>query len=139
MPGTEFVANIKNVTVKMINDQTTLINALRNNDVDLAPPTGIHVQTCQGDPNLATISNASDVVYYLTFNLSNSVMKDVNLRKAVLYAIDQDIMIKVMNGMGARASSQLTMIPTGNVWNQDLDKAREFMDAHFNNSGDTSK
>jgi peptide/nickel transport system substrate-binding protein len=139
MPGTEFVANIKNVTVKMINDQTTLVNALRNNDVDLAPPNGIHVQTCQRDPNLATISNSSDVVYYLTFNLSNSVMKDINLRKAVLYAIDQDIVIKVKNGMGARASSQLTMIPTGNVWNQDLNKARRFMNAYLNNTGSSGK
>lgn len=138
MPGTKYAANIKNVTVKMISDQTTLVNALRSDDVDMAAPTGINVKTCQEDPNLATVGNSSDVVYYLTFNLSTSVMKDINLRKAVLYAINQDDIIKVMSGMGVRASSTLTMIPTGNVWNQDMNKAQEFMNAYLKESETSS-
>lgn len=134
MPDNEFAASIRNVTVKMINDKAAMVNALRSGDVDMALPTGINVQTCEQDPNLAVVSNSSDVVYYMTFNLSNSVMKDINLRKAVLYAINQDDVIKVVNGRGVRASSTLTMIPTGNVWNQDLNKAHEFMNTYLNGS-----
>lgn len=138
MPATQYVPSIKNVTVKIINDQTTLINALRNGDIDMAAPTGSNVKICQDDPNIATVGNASDVVYYLAFNLSTSVMKDINLRKAVLNSINQDDIIKVMNGMGIRASSTLTMIPTGNVWNQDMEKAREFMDTYLKESKTSS-
>jgi len=40
-------------------------------------------------------------------------MKDDNLRKAVLYCIDQNAII------------------AGNVWNADLAKAREYMNAYL--------
>jgi len=131
MPGTDEVANIKNVTVRMISDATTNINALRSNETDFAAPTGINVKTCKEDPNLATITSSSNSVYHLTFNLSgNSVMGDINLRHAVLYAISQEDMILVKDGEAVKCGSTLTMIPTGNEWFQDLDKAKEYIQAY---------
>ena len=66
----------------------------------------------------------------MTFNLSgNSVMKDINLRQAAKYAINQDNVIRIRDGDGTRASSTLTMVPTGNVWNQDVNRAKEYVSA----------
>ena len=132
MPGTDDAAKIKNVTLRMIADNTTMVSALRAGEVDEAVPQGTNVAICEEDENLSVLKYESSTVYYLGFSMDGvSVMSDSNLRHAVLYAISQDDIIAAKSGVVLPAHSTLTMIPTGNVWEQDLEKAAEYIDAYF--------
>jgi peptide/nickel transport system substrate-binding protein len=130
MAGTDFAPTIKNWTVKMIESNSTMLSSLRAGEIDEGTPTESNVEIAKKDANLTVLTWGSNSCYYLGFNLGSSIMKDDNLRKAVLYAIDQDAMIAVKSGQALRAHSTLNMIDTGNEWKADKNKAIEYLNAY---------
>ena len=58
-------------------------------------------------------------------------MADINLRKAVMYAINQEDFVAYSEGIyGQLYSSFSTLINTGNVLKQDLAKSAEYLKAY---------
>ncbi|MDL2293022.1 ABC transporter substrate-binding protein [Ruminococcaceae bacterium OttesenSCG-928-D13] len=131
MPGTEQAAKIKYMNLKMISDMNTIFSALRSGEVDDCMPEG-NLGSLNDASNVEVLRNDSTSVFNLFFNLKEgSKMTDLNLRKAVHYIINQDELIAVKEGNVARAHSTLTMIPTGNEWNPDPEKAAEYIKAYY--------
>lgn len=136
MPGTDQAGKIKYINLKMISDMNTIFSALRSGEVDDCMPEG-NLGSLKDAPNVTVLRNDSTSVFSLFFNLQEgSKMRDINLRKAIHYIIDQDALIKVKEGNVARAHSTLTMIPTGNEWNPDLEKAAEYIKAYYDSLED---
>ena len=130
MPDTEWTPNIKYMNLKMIADMNTAYSALRSGEIDDCMPEG-NWGSLKDAPNVSIVEKESTSVSTLFFNLQEgSKMNDINLRKAVRYAINQDDLIAVKEGTITRAHSTLTMIPTGNEWKADLAKSAEYLQAY---------
>jgi len=101
------------VLFKLYSDSGTMFTALEAGEIDCtlgdsAPPAKI--EAYKEDPNLEVDPVASLGVYYLGFNLHPSMgyepLQDVELRKAIAYAIDkQNIVDMVFGGYGEVAYS----------------------------------
>lgn len=127
MPDTEWAPNIKNLHIKMMSDMNTAYSALRSGEIDDCMPEG-NWGSLKEAPNVAIVERESTSVSTLFFNLmEGSKMNDINLRQAVRYAVNQDDIIAIKEGTVTRAHSTLTMIPTGNEWNADLEKSAEYL------------
>ena len=127
MPDTEWTPNIKYLNIKMMADMNTAYSALRSGEVDDCMPEG-NWGSLREAPNVAITERESTSVTTLFFNLmEGSKMNDINLRQAIRYAVNQDDIIAIKEGTVTRAHSTLTMIPTGNEWNADLEKSAEYL------------
>src|SRR5690606_20734512 len=91
-PGTDFEPLISNVVVRFIADADSSLSSLRNGEIHLfngVPETKYDL--VENDEKLFLQKNESNAVSYLLFNTANrEVATSDDLRKAVLYSINQD-------------------------------------------------
>lgn len=76
---------------KIITEGTTLVSAMQSGQVDLTM--GITVDqlpTIESSKNLSVITSDSFGVDYIAFNCSKAPFNDVNVRKAIYYAMDKN-------------------------------------------------
>lgn len=74
-----------------------MVAALRNGELDEGSPIGQNIQLCGEDSNVTVVEFPSVAITSVNFYMKReSKVKDINLRKAVLYAINQDEVISVM-------------------------------------------
>lgn len=133
MPGTDSAGVIKNVVTKLISDSDASISALRSGEVHLVEdvPTNL-VNIVKEDSKLGLKSSLINGVVNIQFNLDdNKVTKNEDIRKAILYAINQDEIIAVKDGMGGKAYTTLTMVNTGNEHNADPAKVKAHLDNYY--------
>lgn len=134
MNGTAHEPKIKNVVVKVIADKDAQLSALRSGDVHLITSVPDNkVDIVNRDSKLQIVETASPSVYYLEFSLNGTrPVEDMDLRKAVLYGINQEEIIKVLNGRGVRRYSLTSPVAlTDSVLNADAAKAAEFLKAYM--------
>lgn len=136
-PGTDEVAKIKDVVLKPITDNATQTAALRNGEIDEGSPAGQNIELCEADENVTVLKFPSVSYTGINFYMfGESKMKDENLRKAVLYAINQDEIISVMGAdMNFKVGSPLVMLDTGFYPKQDLVKSAEYLNAYYESLG----
>ncbi|TWT25251.1 ABC transporter substrate-binding protein [Planomicrobium sp. CPCC 101110] len=130
MPGTENEAKISNVTVRFIADPDSALSALRNGEIHLnyvIPETKYSV--VEDDPKLALQKMESNGVRYMLFNTKGrEVAESEDLRKAVLYSINQDEFINYYQGNKIKAVSTVSpLVDTGNELVADPEKVKEFL------------
>ncbi|WP_289139033.1 ABC transporter substrate-binding protein [uncultured Brevibacillus sp.] len=128
--GTEFEPKISKVVVRFIKDADSALAALRSGEIHVyygIPETKFDL--VQNDSKLKLQTLESNGVAYLLFNLENrEVSKSEDLRKAVLYAINQDELIKTYNDNKIKASSTLTpLVKTGLELQADSNKVKEYL------------
>ncbi len=127
-----FAPKISNIYMKFIKDTTAATSAFRSGDVDLlgSVPTN-DVATLEKDAKYTVMKRSSNGVTYAYFNLrEGSKFNDVDLRKAVLYAINQEDFIAYNAGLVMPVYSTVgTLITTENVHAQDLVKSNEHLAA----------
>jgi peptide/nickel transport system substrate-binding protein len=131
MPGTEFEANIKDVTVKLIGNTDASISALRSGEIHHVPevPSNL-LQIVKNDPNLSLTSNAVNGLVYAALNTDEDRnTSDVDVRKAILYSIDQQNIITSKDGAAYKGYSTLTMVDTGNT----VEPNAEYVITHLQN------
>ncbi len=129
----EFSPNINSIYMKFIKDTTSATSAFRAGEVDLLGSVGTSdVETLQADSKFTVMSRASNGVTYAYFNLrEGNKYQDEDLRKAVLYAINQQDFIDYNNGLVMPVYSTVgTLVETGNVLVQDLAKSNEYLAAY---------
>lgn len=128
MPGTEYHPKVTNFVMRFIADQDSQLSALRAGEIYVlysVPEAKIGI--VQETENLALQEIPSNAVTYATFNLER--MSDENLRKAILYSIDQEAIISVFDNRVFRAYSTLApFLDAGNVLNADPAKVQEYLD-----------
>jgi peptide/nickel transport system substrate-binding protein len=128
--GSEFEPKIANVTVRFIEDADSALSALRNGEIHLfngVPET--KYELVENDDKLVLQKNDSNAVAYLLFNTSDrDVAKSENLRKAVLYSINQDEFLNFYQGNKKKAYSTVSpLVETGNELVADPAKVKEFL------------
>ncbi|GIO06567.1 peptide ABC transporter substrate-binding protein [Brevibacillus reuszeri] len=128
--GTEFEPKISKIVVRFIKDADSALAALRSGEIHVyygIPETKFDL--VQNDSKLKLQTLESNGVAYLLFNLENrEVSKSEDLRKAVLYAINQEELIKTYNDNKFKASSTLTpLVKTGLELQADSNKVKEYL------------
>ncbi|MCM3636646.1 ABC transporter substrate-binding protein [Sporosarcina luteola] len=128
--GSEFEPKISEVTVRFIEDADSSLSALRNGEIHLfngVPET--KYELVENDDKLVLQKNDSNAVTYLLFNgADREVAKSENLRKAVLYSINQDEFLNFYQGNKKKAYSTVSpLVDTGNELMADPAKVKEFL------------
>lgn len=131
--GTDNEALINQVNVRFIADADSTLSALRSGEIYVyygVPETKYDV--VEGDSKLQLKSIPSNAMSYLLFNTkSRDVANSADLRKAVLYSINQDEILAFYNGKKIKAVSTLSpLIDTGNELKADPAKVKEFLAAY---------
>jgi peptide/nickel transport system substrate-binding protein len=134
MKGTEHEPKISNIKLRFIKDMDSSLSALRNGEIYVlyGVPENKH-DVVEGDSKLKLQSMESNAVTYLLFNTKNrEVAKSEDLRKAVLYSINQEEIISYYQGKKIKAVSTVSpIVKTGNELNADPDKAKEFLNKYL--------
>lgn len=133
MTGTENEAKISNVTVRFIQDPDSTLSALRNGEIHIfngVPETKYDL--VEGDSKLTLQKSDSNAVSYLLFNTKNRAVSDSeDLRKAILYSINQDEILNYYQGNKNKAVSTVSpLVDTGNEVVADQAKVKEFLEAY---------
>lgn len=130
LKGTKHEPKISNVTLRFIKDTDSALSALRNNEIHLysGVPETKH-DLIKSDNKLALQNIESNGVSYLLFNTANrEVAKSEDLRKAVLYSINQDEILSFYQNKKIKAISTVSpIVKTGNKLKADPDKVQKFL------------
>ncbi|ONI37941.1 hypothetical protein AN396_11950 [Candidatus Epulonipiscium fishelsonii] len=133
MVGTEYEPKIKDIVVKFIKDNVSATSAFRSGEVDFLPAVDVtQVEILDAEEKFEVMKRSSNGVSYAVFNLAEgNKFTDLDLRKAVLYAVDQQPFIAVKNNLVNPAFSTIsTLIDTGNVHVGDPAKSAEYLAAY---------
>lgn len=130
MKGTENEPNISQVTVRFIENPDSALSALRNGEIHIfngIPETKYDV--VEKDGKLALQKNQSNAVAYLLFNTSKrEVAKSEELRKAILYSINQEEFVNFYQGHKNKASSTVSpLVETKNELKPDAEKVKGYL------------
>ncbi|WP_172253506.1 ABC transporter substrate-binding protein [Saccharibacillus deserti] len=134
MPGTENEPKISNISVRFIADADSALAALRSGEIYSyygVPETKFSV--VEGDAKLQLQKIESNAVSYLLFNTAENrpIGKSADLRKAVLYSINQDEILQFYEGNKIKAASTVSpLVDTGNVLTADPAKVKEALAAY---------
>lgn len=131
--GTDNEPKVNDISVRFIADNDSALSALRNGEIHVlqsVPETKTDV--VEGDANLALKTADSNAVSYLLFNTNEGrVTASADLRKAVLYSINQDEFISYYQGKKKPAVSTVSpLIDTGLKLQADQAKVKEFLSAY---------
>jgi oligopeptide transport system substrate-binding protein len=80
------------ITMVMINDSNAILNAFKAGEVDVAGLTGEQV-TLMKSENYPVFSYDDGSVFYLEYNTADTQLANINLRKAITYAIDKQAFV----------------------------------------------
>ncbi|WP_169085658.1 ABC transporter substrate-binding protein [Paenibacillus sp. PL91] len=133
MTGTENEPNIANIKIRFIKDADSSLSALRSGEIHIYYGVSeTKFDVVKGDSKLALQTVRSNAVSYLLFNTKNRpVAESADLRKAVLYSINQDEILSFYNGNKFKAVSTLSpLVDTGLELKADPAKAKEFLNAY---------
>lgn len=133
MNDTIYYPNIKTLNIKFIRDLDASVSALRSGDIyvlyDIIPD---KLKVIESDSNLLLQKVPSNALIFAFLNMNEGhITSDANIRKAILYSMDQDAFIAVNDNYGYRAYTTISpLIDTGNILNQDRDKVKEYLKAY---------
>ncbi|MDR0554812.1 MAG: ABC transporter substrate-binding protein [Treponema sp.] len=127
MPGTEYYPRIKNYVMRFIADSDSQLSALRAGEIYvLYSVPEAKIDLVKNDPKLRLQECGSNAVTYGYFNLAT--VPSVSLRRAILYSINQEEIIKVFDNRVFPAYSTLApLVNTGNVLKADPAKAAQYL------------
>ncbi len=128
MAGTEYEPKIKNVGIKFIKDSTAATSAFRANEIDILDAVNSNdVATLEENSEYTVYKYVRHATTYCELNMKDgNPLADINLRKAVSYATNQEEFITYHNGIVMPLYSTFsTIIDTGNEHEFSLEKSAE--------------
>ncbi|MFY0520488.1 ABC transporter substrate-binding protein [Lysinibacillus sp. UGB7] len=131
--GSEYEPKIAKVNVRFIADNDSAVSALRNGEIHVlqaVPETKLDI--VKSDAKLTLNTADSNAVTYLQMNTSGRALsKSADLRKAILYSINQDEFISYYQGNKKPAVSTVSpLVNTGLKLEADSEKVKEFLNAY---------
>jgi len=131
--GSQYEPIITKINVRFIADNDSALSALRNGEIHIlqtVPETKLDI--VKSDNKLTLNTADSNAVAYLQMNTSGRAVSDsVDLRKAILYSINQDEFISYYQGNKKPAVSTVsTLVNTGLELKADSEKVKEFLKAY---------
>ena len=133
MAGTENEAKISNVTIKFIKDTSSAASEFRSGGIDIMDSVATNdVATLEENKDFTVFKYVRHATTFCEFNMKNgNKFENIYLRKAVLYAINQEEYIAYNNGLvGPLYSSFSTLIDTGNKLEFNAEKSAEHLAAY---------
>lgn len=97
--------SIPKVEVKIIKDQSSALNTYLAGDLDKVNLSSADVSTYESNPEFHTVTEFRST--YLQFNLDDPAMANLNIRKALGYAIDRSILADTILADGSTAAEGL--------------------------------
>ncbi|WP_242772569.1 ABC transporter substrate-binding protein [Brevibacillus parabrevis] len=130
MKGTEHEPRVSQITVRFIKDADSSLSALRSGEIHVyygVPETKYDI--VKGESKLKLQTLPSNGVTYLLFNTKNrEVATSEDLRKAVLYSINQDEILQFYKNNKLKAFSTVSpLVKTGNELKADPTKVKEYL------------
>lgn len=104
------------VTYYIITDEAQALNALLTGEIDVSlNVTGESINQVKNSENLVLAQNAEPRVSYLGFNMSNEILDDVNVRRALTMAVDMQALAEGVyaNGDGVPSKLPVPLISWG--------------------------
>ena len=99
-------AHIQELVVKFMPDGFSRVAGLKAGEIDIASSIPVeNVEELENDPNIEVAKIPVPGMVYLTLNMDNPIFKDINIRKAVAYAIDRDTIANANKGFVKSAYS----------------------------------
>jgi peptide/nickel transport system substrate-binding protein len=113
LPALTAGARIEKVRFEVVPDAITSALELKKGSADLASNvlTLDMVHTLESEPNLKVESGAGSAVVYVTFNVTDPLLKDKRVRQAVACAIDRQAIVDAIWRGQARLAN--TLLPVG--------------------------
>ena len=92
--------------------------------------------------HLLNLHILSQIIYFIygciqmKFNLDEDhITNNEDIRKAILYSINQDEVVAVKNGLGGKCYTAMTMLKNDNDLIPDPNKVKEHLDNYFASLG----
>ncbi|MFJ8514534.1 ABC transporter substrate-binding protein [Lysinibacillus xylanilyticus] len=131
--GSEYEPKIAKINVRFIADIDSALSALRNGEIHIlqsVPETKLDI--VKSDSKLTLHTADSNAVSYLLMNTSGRAVSDsADLRKAILYSINQDEFISYYQGNKKPAVSTVSpLVNTGLKLEADSSKVKEYLKAY---------
>lgn len=128
---------LEKVIFKIIPDASTQVLALNSGDVDmLIKVPESEVKNLEKDPDIKVYRKLTTFTDFLHFNCKREPFNDVNVRKAVAYAVDTESIVKnILDGVGVAAKGRpyspvmLYSAPDLPLYAPDLEKAKSLLSA----------
>ncbi len=133
MAGTEYAPKIANVAMKYYKDSTSAGTGFRSGEIDIMDSCNTNDVATFEKEGFHVFNYLRHATTYCEFNMrEGEIFSDVNLRKAVLHAVNQEDYIAYNNGLvGKLYSSFSTLINTGNEVEFNLEKSAEYLQAYL--------
>lgn len=96
---------IPNVEVKIIKDQSSALNTYLAGGLDKVNLSSVDVPSYQDNPEFHTVTEFRST--YLQYNLDDPALSNLNIRKALGYAIDRSILVNTILADGSTAAEGL--------------------------------
>jgi ABC-type transport system substrate-binding protein len=103
-------AKVERVRLTIVPDATTRALELRKGSADISPSGSLSadmIGTLRRDPKLVVEQQPGTVLAYMTFNLRDSILKDIRVRQALAYAIDRAPMLHYLFGDQGRLADSV--------------------------------
>lgn len=133
MPGTPYEPRVNSIKVRFIKDAESALSALRSGEIHLLYSVAeTKYDVVKADSKLSLQTLPSNAVSYLLFNTKNrEVSKSIDLRKAVLYSINQDEFLAYYQNRKFKAVSTLSpIVKTGLELKADPAKVKDFLNKY---------
>jgi peptide/nickel transport system substrate-binding protein len=140
MKGTKYEPKVDSIKIRFIKDAEASLSALRSGEIHLYYGVSeVKFDVVKADTKLSLQTIPSNAVSYLLFNTKNrEVAKSADLRKAVLYSINQDEFLAYYKNNKFKAISTLSpLVKTGLEVKADSAKVKDFLSKY--NASKTSK
>jgi peptide/nickel transport system substrate-binding protein len=124
----KYAPKIKTIQMKFIQDSETAFSALRAGEIYIlyTIPTA-KIDMVKDDPMLAFKEIPGNAFNYLAFNFEGK-FSDINLRKAALYAVDQEQISAVFNNRLIPTYAPVTpVLQTGKALKADSEKSAQYL------------
>ncbi|MEI5906527.1 peptide ABC transporter substrate-binding protein [Bacillus spongiae] len=90
---------LEEINYNIVKDTSTVVSLYETNRVDIAGLNSEYVDKWKDDPNFYT--RETSTLFYLRFNHTNDILKNVNARKAISMAIDKESVVDVLLNNGS--------------------------------------
>ncbi|MDD5972931.1 MAG: ABC transporter substrate-binding protein, partial [Spirochaetales bacterium] len=135
--------NVEKIVVHLFGSEDTMYMALNNGDLDFTfiYNSGVsenYLEVLNENNNLEVLStNSQGIPLVLAFNNSSAKLSDVNLRKAISYALDYEVIRKYVGGSGSGIANR-GVVPSstfGYIETQKLEQNLSLAATLLQNSG----
>lgn len=133
------VPDVKHITFEIIEEETTRVTAMVNGQIDftLDPPTELLSQL-EGASNVNLTEVPAWSILYLAMNCQKAPFDDVNVRKAISYAIDKEALYQsLLTKEGTEANNSIPF--SSALYGTETESWTAFAETAVEYSGDLEK